>query len=64
MKHSGAYGETNELSRKITANPVSVPDFFAIILASMGIDYRKNLYDGDRPIPMTDQGEPIKALFG
>lgn len=64
LNHCGAYGETDELSKKVTANPVSVPDFFATILASLGIDYRKNLYDGDRPIPITDQGEPIAALFG
>jgi len=30
----------------------------------MGIDYRKNLYEGDRPVPITDGGNPIAALFG
>ena len=63
LKHSGAYGETDELSRKIISNPVSVPDFFATIHAALGIDYSKNLYDGDRPVPITDNGLPIAALF-
>ncbi len=63
LKHRGAYGETDELSKKITANPVSVPDFFATIHAAVGVDYTKSLYDGDRPVPITDNGQPIAALF-
>ena len=64
LRHRGAYGETDELSKKIVRDPVSVPDFFATIHASLGIDYTKNLYDGDRPVPITDGGKPIAALFG
>jgi len=64
LKHHGAWGETDDLSHKIVANPVSVPDFFATICAAMGIDPHKNLYDGDRPVPITDRGNPIAALFG
>lgn len=64
LKHSGAFGETDELSKKIVKDPVSVPDFFATICAAVGIDYTKNLYDGDRPVPITDMGKPIAALFG
>lgn len=63
LKHRGAYGETDELSKKIVADPVSVPDFFATILAAVQVDYRKNLYDGDRPVPVTDNGQPIRELF-
>ncbi len=63
LKHSGAFGETDELSKKIVRDPVSVPDFFATIQATVGVDYTKNLYDGDRPVPMTDNGKPIAALF-
>ena len=63
LKHRGAWGETDELSKKIVSNPVSVPDFFATVCAAIGVDYRKNLYDGDRPVPITDQGSPIAALF-
>jgi len=64
LKHRGAFGETDELSKKIVKDSVSVPDFFATIHAAMGIDYTKNLYDGDRPVPITDNGKPIAALFG
>lgn len=64
LKHCGAYGQTDEMGKKIVSNPVSVPDFFATIHAAMGIDYSKNLYNSDRPVPVTDMGQPIAALFG
>ncbi len=63
LRHQGAYGETDELSQKIVADPVSVPDFFATIHAAVGIDYTKSLYDGDRPVPITDGGKPVAKLF-
>lgn len=63
LKHLGAFGQTDEFGKKIVSDPVGVPDFFATIHASMGIDYRKNLYDGDRPVPITDMGRPIAKLF-
>jgi arylsulfatase A-like enzyme len=44
-------------------NPVSVADLFATIHAAVGVDYAKNLFDGDRPVPVTDGGRPIDALF-
>ncbi|WP_437223697.1 DUF1501 domain-containing protein [Planctomicrobium sp. SH661] len=63
LNHQGAYGETDELAKKIVDRPVSVPDFFATIHAALGIDYSKYLYDGDRPVPVTDGGQPIAPLF-
>jgi hypothetical protein len=63
LKHCGAWGETGELSKEIVNNPVSVPDFFATVCAAVGVDPSKNLYDGDRPVPITDQGTPITALL-
>lgn len=63
LAHRGAWGETDEQSKKIVANPVSVPDFFATVLATVGVDPAKNLYAGDRPVPITDRGKPIAALF-
>ena len=59
----GAYGVTDELGKKIVENPVSVPDLFATIHCAMGIDPSKELEDGDRPVPITDMGKPIQALF-
>nr|WP_197455685.1 DUF1501 domain-containing protein [Stieleria neptunia] len=63
MAHRGVWGETDELSKKIVSNPVGVPDFFATICAAAQVDYRKNLYAGDRPVPITDRGEPIRELL-
>ena len=63
LNHCGAYGRTDEISKKIVENPVSVPDFFATVCAAMQIDSGKYLYDGDRPVPITDNGNPIKHLF-
>ena len=63
LKHCGAYGVTDDLSDKIVADPVTVPDFHATIHAALGIDPSKNLDAGSRPVPVTDGGKPIRALF-
>ena len=63
LNHCGAYGQTDELSKTIAKDPVSVPDFFATVCAVMGVDASKYLYDGDRPVPITDNGNPINKLF-
>ncbi|NNE93394.1 MAG: DUF1501 domain-containing protein [Verrucomicrobiales bacterium] len=64
LKHCGAYGLTDELSKTVVEKPVGVPDLFATIHASMGINPAKELYDGDRPVPITDRGKPILDLLG
>ncbi|RFC42078.1 MAG: DUF1501 family [Verrucomicrobia bacterium] len=64
LRHCGAYGTTDELSKKILENPVSIPDFHATILAALGMDPKNDLKDGSRPVPSTDGGAPIAALFG
>ena len=63
LNHCGAYGTTDELGKKIVANPVSVPDLFATIMAAVGVDPHRNVFDGDRPVPLTDRGNPVKSLF-
>ena len=63
VKPGFVYGETDELSKTIVNDPVSVPDFFATVCAAMGVDASKYLYDGDRPVPITDNGNPINKLF-
>jgi hypothetical protein len=63
LKHCGAYGSTDEPGKVIAENPVSIPDFHATIHASLGIDPSKELHDGPRPVPITDCGKPIRALF-
>jgi hypothetical protein len=64
LNHCGAYGVTDDLAKKVVENPVSIPDFHATIHAAMGIDPGKELMDGSRPVPITDGGKPIAALFG
>ncbi|WP_166825698.1 DUF1501 domain-containing protein [Thalassoroseus pseudoceratinae] len=63
LNHQGAYGVTDELSKKIVENPVSVPDYHATIHAALGIDPSQELYAGSRPVPITDGGQPVKKLF-
>ncbi len=63
LNHCGGYGTTDHLAMKAVESPVSVPDAFATIFATLQIDPRKNLLDGDRPVPITDQGRVIEKLL-
>lgn len=64
LNHRGAYGVTDELAKKPVENPVSLVDFHATIHAAMGIDPGHELMDGSRPVPITDGGKAVAALFG
>ncbi len=64
LNHCGAYGVTDELAKKPVENPVPLVDFHATIHAAMGIDPAKELMDGTRPVPITDGGKAVTALFG
>jgi len=63
VKTGQAIGTTDELAMKIVDRPVSVPDLFATIFATVGIDPTENLYAGERPVPITDGGRPLRELF-
>ncbi|MFN0103850.1 MAG: DUF1501 domain-containing protein [Bryobacteraceae bacterium] len=63
LKTGQAVGTTDELSAKVVERPVTVPDFHATIHCALGIDPHKNLYAGDRPVPITDQGKPVLEIF-
>lgn len=63
LKHCGAFGVTDELAKKPVENPVPLVDFHATIHAAMGIDPTHELMDGTRPVPITDGGRPVSALF-
>jgi len=63
LKTGQVIGETDDLAKQITTDPVSVPDLFATIHCALGINPGKNLYDGSRPVPITDRGKPIAKLF-
>ena len=64
LRHRGAVGTTDATGMKIVERPVSVPDFHATIHATLGINPSEELYDGERPVPITDGGKPIAELFG
>jgi hypothetical protein len=63
LQNGKAIGETDELGMQIAAEPVSVPDLHATIHWALGIDPAKELYAGDRPVPITDGGRPLRSLF-
>jgi hypothetical protein len=56
-------GTSDDLAMEVVDEPVSVPDLFATICATLGVNPAKNLMDGDRPVPITDSGKPIAKLF-
>ncbi len=64
LQHRGAWGVTDDLCKEPLEGACGVPDLFATILADLGIEPRKELFDGDRPVPITDQGTPIVELLG
>ena len=64
LKTGQAVGVTDELGKKILDHPVSVPDLHATIHCALGINPEKFLHDEDRPVPITDRGQPARQLFG
>ena len=63
LNNGKAIGETDELGAKIVSRPVSIPDFHATMYCTLGIDPSKELYAGDRPVYITNHGEPLRELF-
>ena len=56
-------GATDNLGRCVVDRPISVPDFHATIMTALRMNPAAELYDGDRPIPITDHGTAIDELF-
>ena len=63
LKNGITIGTTDELGMKIVDRPVSVPDLHATIHCALGINPHDELYAGDRPVPITDMGQPVHELF-
>ncbi|MSU35454.1 MAG: DUF1501 domain-containing protein [Pedosphaera sp.] len=64
LRTGQSVGVTDELGMKIEDTPVSVPDLHATIHCALGINPAKTLRDElDRPVPITDRGEPVRKLF-
>ncbi len=64
LNHCGAFGTTDDNCKLPVENPVSIPDFHATIHATLGIHPRRELLDGSRPVPITEDGVPIARLLG
>ena len=63
LSNGRAVGVTDQLGKVILERPISVPDLFATIHCALGINPHKNLYAGERPVPITDHGQPVRELF-
>ena len=63
LRTGQAVGETDELAKLPVKQPLSVPDVHATIHCALGINPAKNIFDGSRPVPITDRGEPARQLF-
>ncbi len=64
LQNGKMIGTSDELAMKAVDRSVSVPDMFATMCCAMGINPAEELYAaGDRPVPITDQGQPIVELF-
>lgn len=63
LKTGQAIGITDELAMNVVDRPVSVPDLFATMLATLGVNPHEELYAGSRPVPATDNGRPMAEVF-
>lgn len=63
LKTGQVIGRTDDWGREVVERPISVPDLHATILTALGIDPAKELFDGDRPIPITDHGTALAEAF-
>ena len=63
LKTGQAIGTTDELGKAILEHPVSIPDLHATIYQALRIDPAKELYDGVRPVPITDNGRALVRAF-
>jgi hypothetical protein len=64
LKGGQVIGKTDELGKVIVERPVSVPDLHATIYCALGINPSKDLFADNRPVPITDGGQPLGELFG
>ena len=63
LKTGQAIGTSDDLGMTVVDEPTSIPDLHATIHAALGTNPAEELYDGARPVPLTDGGTPIAKLF-
>lgn len=57
-------GKTTPDGMDVQDRPVKTADLFATALEAVGIDFSSENHMGDRPIPIVDDGIPIRELLG
>ena len=63
LKTGQAIGQTDDLAKEILDTPITIPDLHATIHCALGIRPSRRLFAGDRPIPITDHGKPVRQCF-
>lgn len=63
LKTGQVVGATDDMGKKIVDRPISLADWHATIHTALGIDPAKELYAGERPVPITDHGQPLAEVF-
>lgn len=64
LQNGKVIGQSDDLAEQVIDRPISVADLHATIVAALGIDPHHELYAGERPVPITDGGQPVHELFG
>lgn len=64
LKAGQVVGETTVDGTEVKDRPVSASELFATILELLEIDSLSSNMDGDRPIPVVEDGDPISELVG
>jgi len=64
VRGGSVYGKTDADGHKVADGQINAGDFFATVLASLGIDHEKEYHVGARPIPLIDFGShPVSDVL-
>jgi uncharacterized protein (DUF1501 family) len=56
-------GKTDDKAMTVVDRPVKVGDFVATIYKALDIDHTQEVMVADRPVKITDDGQPVHELF-
>ena len=64
VQGGAVYGKTDEDGRRVVDGEIGAGEFFATILAALGISHTKEYHVGARPVPLVNPGiEPIRQVL-
>ena len=63
LRNALTIGAADELGMKIESRLISVPDLHATVHCALGSDPSKQLFAGERPVPIANRGWPVAELF-